>query len=276
MSNYVPPVARLLELPEPVKGEPPKLWPDYVAVAGLGRAELPELLRLARDEALHMAPEETDAPWLAPVHAWRAIRQVLGDEAAEPLVRLLAENESWDSDWLAEDLVPVIARIGAPALPAIGAALAAPDQPDRSQLLWASCLDGMAAEHPALREALIPALRAALERHEELDPWANAILVRALVALKAVEAAALIEAAYEAQSVETLFGSDWPHVRFALGLGPEPPHTPSMYERIMMERAALSQEPLGVGQGPRPGFRKKEARTKAKAAKASRKKNRKR
>ena len=298
METYGPPVDRLLTLPSPKEDKEWRHWHLDPRLTGFTLADVPELLRLARDGDLHA---HDDKRWGAPIHAWRAISLLPSEAVARPLVRLLADNVEWDTDWLGEDLVHVVARLGAVALPALEEALVEPGQPDRAQLLWASCINEIAHAHPELRDAVIPVAMAALEHHEELDPWANGSLACTLVNLKAVEAAELIEAAYEADSVDRFYAGDWPHLKHEPGLGPPPPHRPSMFERLMAERTttqprevpweqtsrppawrpASGSAPAGPwgfedGPSPRTAREREKARAKRKAAKASRKQNRKR
>ena len=293
METYAPPVDRLLTLPAPMLAEDRQHWASDPGLVGFTLADLPELLRLARDGELHADDKRR---WGAPVHAWRAMALLPPEAVARSLVRLVADNVEWDSDWLGEDLVHAVARLGATALPELAAALAESGQPDRAQLLWASCIKETARAHPELRDSVISVAIAALERHEDLAPWANAVLVGTLVDLKAVEAADLIEAAYEADSVARFVAGDWPDLKHELGLGPPPPQRPSMFERIMAERAAA--QPNGTsrppawqpapgrapfargafedGAAPRSAREREKARAKRQAAKASRKQNRKR
>jgi hypothetical protein len=249
METYAPPVDRLLTLPSPKLDKEWQRWNVDPRLTGFTLADLPELLRLARDGELHA---HDDRCWGAPIHAWRAISLLPSEAVVRPLVHLLADNVEWDTDWLGEDLVQVVAGVGALALPELGDALAEPGYPDRAQLLWASCIKEIARAHPELREAVIRVAMAALERHEELDPWANGSLACTLVALKAVEAAELIEAAYEADSVDRFYAGDWPHLKHELGLGPPPPHRPSMFERLMAERAATKPREVPWEQTSQP------------------------
>ena len=294
METYGPPVDRLLTLPEPLLDQERQCWASDPKLAGFTLADLPELLRLARDGELHAHDKQR---WGAPVHAWRAMALLPPEAVARSLVRLIADNVEWDTDWLGEDLVHAVAHLGTAALPELAAALAEPGQSDRAQLLWASCIKETALAHPELRDAVIPVAIASLEHHEELDPWANAILAGTLVDLKAVEAAELIEAAYEADSVSRFVAGDWPHLKHELGLGPPPPHHPSLYERLMAAQATafpqdVSHRPPSwqpaPGSGPfvpwahegqrqpRTAHEREKVRAKRKAAKASRKQNRKR
>jgi hypothetical protein len=84
--DYAPPVSRLLDLGD-VRGQ--VHWPDYEAL-GLGPQHVPDLIRMALDEALHWADEDNDAV-SAPVHAWRApaaLSQAEAHVAAEAITLL--------------------------------------------------------------------------------------------------------------------------------------------------------------------------------------------
>jgi hypothetical protein len=110
--GYAGPEAGLLSCGEPADRGPRATWLNYRDF-GLGEANIPDLVRMATDQRLHMADTDSAAVW-APLHAWRALAQLGATDAAEPLLRL-AERFPED-DWVAEDLPVVLSMLGSDIL----------------------------------------------------------------------------------------------------------------------------------------------------------------
>ena len=74
--GYPPPVSDLLTF-----GDCSRIgaWPDYLAL-GLGPQHVPDLIRMALDEELHLADPDSLDVW-SPVHAWRALGQLRAESA---------------------------------------------------------------------------------------------------------------------------------------------------------------------------------------------------
>ncbi len=218
-SDYAPPVSRLLTMGD-ARGQ--RNWPNYRAL-GLGPEHVPDLIRMALDEDLHWSASDSDQVW-APIHAWRALGQLRAGEAVEPLIRLLPWIDEYDFDWVAEELPDVFGLIGAPAIARpSGAGPLADYLDDDERGLWgrlaaAHGLVEIGQRHPEARDDCVAALVATLERFNELDPELNGFLVSYLVDLKAVEAAPLIERAFDADRVAFHVMGDWMDVQSELGL----------------------------------------------------------
>jgi hypothetical protein len=86
--DYSLPVSELLTF-----GDCSKIgaWPDYLAL-GLGPQHIPDLIRMALDEELHLADPNSLDVW-SPVHAWRALGQLRAEPAVEPLAGLLDRDD---------------------------------------------------------------------------------------------------------------------------------------------------------------------------------------
>ena len=114
-NGYAPPINLLLSLGEPRHNKPQ----DYSAL-GISADAVPELIRMASDNALNDGPQDSKLVW-APVHAWRALGQILADghprapEAIPPLLTLFQRADDSD-DWVMSDLPEALAQIGAPAI----------------------------------------------------------------------------------------------------------------------------------------------------------------
>src|SRR2546422_9802392 len=104
---YRPPVDQLLALG---KAERHGTGVDYTKL-GIGRDHVPELIRMAVDEALNSGPSDSKLVW-APVHAWWALAQLRAEEAVVPLLSLLPRIHANNDDWVGEDVPRVLAAIG--------------------------------------------------------------------------------------------------------------------------------------------------------------------
>ena len=282
------PVQRLFELPEPGWAEPAARWRDYVKDAGVGPADVPDLIEVATDPLLLGAEIDddaltedilnmADANWAAPVHAWRALAQLKPEEALEPLARLVSEADEWDTDWVHQELVEVFGRYGAPAVPVLLRFVDEPGHPPDAYLAWVEGLVAIGAAHADQREAVVDALAAQLAQHATNEPALNAFFVFGLVKLKAVGLAGLIEAAFAAGRVDETVAGNWDDAQVLLGLK-EPDAAFHARERARMAALHGPDDDAEPGANPpkKPSpAEKAKKKAKAKLAKASRKKNRK-
>jgi hypothetical protein len=273
-ATYPPPVDQLLTLGDPDVGDE---WLDYLAL-GLGEAHVPALVELIQDPALDWpAWKEGDdeAPFWAPVHAWCALGQLRAPEAAEPLVRVLLRDD--DDDWAPGTIPVALAMIGPAALRPIRDALpAAAREPDPSWKVGrlGEALVKIAQAHPEARDEAVALLTRQLRVWPEQDAELNAFLIADLMDLQAVEAAPVMQEAFEGDAVDEAVVGDWEEVQVDLGL---------LAERITPRPrfvAPLHPFPHRERENAPPAQPSTKAAAKAhnrrKAAKQSRKKNRRR
>jgi hypothetical protein len=83
-------------------------------------------------------------------------------------------------------------------------------------------LVALVQKHPEVRGEAVAALSRVLEHAERNEADFNAGLICCLLDLKAVEAAGVIERAFQKGDVEEFVCGTWEHVRHELGLGPPP------------------------------------------------------
>lgn len=266
--DYAPPVSKLLEFGEH-RGAPE--WPDYVAL-GLGPDQIPELIRMALDEALYWADSESSEVW-GPIHAWRTLGQLRAEAAVEPLLSLLPRIDEYDDDWVNEELPKVFGYIGPTAVEPLADFLA-----DSEKRLWArvnaaSSLAEVGQRHPEAREQCVAALTRPLEQFRTLDPTLNGFIIIYLTDLKAVESAALMEKAFAADRVDLSIQGDWEDVQIQLGL---------LTERLTPQPDYLAWDPVTnklqkMAQNRREDHRRNErkAKSKAKAKKKAKRKQQK-
>jgi HEAT repeat protein len=216
---YAPPLDRLLTLGERVQDDE---WLDYLGL-GIGREHIPELVRMAGDESFFEHAPDAPEIW-APLHALRALGQLRDPSAVEPLLARLAsfDDENWDG-YFSEELAPVMGLIGPAALPALTAFLAEPGNNPWARGDVARAIRSVADKNPDSRGECVGILTRQLEKAEENSPNLNTLLITSLIDLKAVEAAAAIEAAFSRGLVDEWMIGDLPRVKYELGLGPEPP-----------------------------------------------------
>jgi hypothetical protein len=272
--EYHPPVDRLLSYGSAI-GQPD--WPNYLAL-GVSAEHVPELIRMALDDALHVSDRGTEM-W-APVHAMRALGQLRAAAAAEPLSALLRRIDELEDEWVGEQLPVVYGMIGEAAIPVLSAYLADSAHGLRARNTAAQSLEEIARQQPETRETCVAALSRQLERFVENNVGLNASIVANLVELKAVESADVIEQAFAFDRVDMMVLGDWEDVQVKLGLkeGRERPHTPLEWDQLLVEtapKAAAASPPLRWGTAP-VSKDKEKARAKRKQAKQSRRKNRKR
>ena len=272
-----PAIERLRALPAPTWAERPADWPDYVAAAGVGPADVPGLIALATGPA----PEGGEDAWGATVHAWRALAQLRAEEALAPLVALMAKHADEEDDWLTGDLPLAFVAFGRAAVPVLERALLAPDQPTGGSHLIAETLSLIGQHDPSTRFACIAALVARLERYLENAAETNGMLVAALVDLKAVEAEPTLAMAFLEERVDPSIAGDWEDVQMSLGLLTFHDAMQAKERRFEQEGAEVEgmRRSLAPGAAPGPADPKKDAakkKAKRKLAAASRKKNRKR
>lgn len=211
-ATYPPPLDRLLRLGSLyTRGDD---WRDYRQM-GLGPEHVADLVRMAGDPALNYADE--DDPWVyAPLHAWRALGQLAAPEAASPAVQVLAQLP--DDDFASDELPEVLGMIGAAAVEPVAGLLADPAQDEEARMSASRALHEIATRHPELHDRCVEVLTRQLERWADQTEELNGFLIDSLVELGAVEAAPLMQAAFEAGLADPSIRGDWEDVQVDLGL----------------------------------------------------------
>ncbi len=125
-----------------------KAWPDYLAL-GLTREHVPELISMATDEELNWADSDSAEVW-APIHARRTLGQLHAEDAIEPLMQLLHEDD--DSDWIGEELPTVYQMIGPPALSTLASYLGEDSHGTFPRVTAAHSLERIGNAYPEAKE----------------------------------------------------------------------------------------------------------------------------
>lgn len=261
IGDYPSPVARLLRL-----GREPatrRVWPNYLHL-GLQARHVPDLVRMAADGALLRAEQRDPAAW-APLHAWRALGQLEAADAVAPLYALLG---AWPGDAAMMSEIPVVlGMIGSPALPQATLWLFDEARIEPLRVAAGQVLAQVGYQYPDRRDEAVAVLVQQLREWEIQGPDLNAFLIDNLIELGAVEAAPVMEAAFAAGRVTLWVNGDWEDVQVDLGL---------LTERITAPPDdALDPDAPGFARTP-PADAAASARSRRKASKAARKRNRKR
>jgi hypothetical protein len=267
---YTEPVNQLLKLDSPDKIED---WSTYLHL-GITEADIPELARMAVDRNLFESEDEE--AFFALIHAWRTLAELQTDQAIEPLIQALTQWGNQDDwwDWESEEMPLVFGRLGARALPALEQVMANPKYQRYARQDAVRCVEQIFVCDPSSREACIQVLMTQLEKFAKNDPDLNAHLVTTLVIdLKAIESAALVEQAFQANRVNEDFMGDWDDVQVHLGLK-QRSELPPRHRNILTNPWQYTHpEPIGFTSGSSK-VSKTKAKAKRKLQNQSRRKNR--
>jgi len=226
-SSYALPVSRLLSLGEPRRNESQ----DYTALGILADA-VPELIRMATDDALNDGPRGSKLVW-APVHAWRALGQLRAPEAIAPLLTLFQRADNSD-DWVMSDLPEALALIGASAIEPIANYLADTTRGEWARATAADALGHIGQAHPELRAECVTRVTAQLEKFAEQSETLNAFLIAPLWDLGAVDAISVIERAFASGRVDESVNGDLEDVQIHFKLKAKREHPPKPNRLIKM------------------------------------------
>lgn len=222
-NSYAPPVNRLLSLGEPRRNESL----DYAAL-GISADAVPELIRMATDDALNDGPQDSKLVW-SPVHAWRALGQVLTGghpralEAIAPLLTLFQRADDSD-DWVASDLPKALAQIGAPVVEPVADYLADSTRGEWARVTAADTLGHIGRQRAELRAECVSRLVKQLEKFSEQPEMVNTFVISALWDLRAVEALSVIEQAFASGRVDESVNGDFEDVQIHFGLKTQREH----------------------------------------------------
>jgi Protein of unknown function (DUF1186) len=271
ITDYSEPLTQLFALGECNAGIF-ETWLDYGAL-GITEKDIPGLIAIATDNDLYELDDEMAENW-APVHAWRALSQLQATDAISPLLEQFQEyqnHEGWH-DWMINELPRVFSTMGSPAIPFLAEAIC-----DRTKIYWfrdvaIESLTNIALGISEVKPQCIAILQEELTHFQENESDINSFLIDALVELRAVEAAPVIEQVFAANKVDELFCGDWNAIQVDLGLK-SADEVPLPRYRVISPEKALSPQLLGFSTNHQQQKAKKKAKRKQQAE--SRRKNRK-
>ena len=189
-------------------------WPDYLA-HGFTSADVPALVALAIDMALHHADQDSDEVWV-PVHAWRTLGQLRSADAVRPLITLF--DTLCDDDWALSELDKVLGMIGEPAIEPLAAYLAEPRHKEFARIMAIDGLAEVAMQHPAVRDRVLSIYGDYLHDPDITAPTLNGLLMARLLDLAAVELIDDIRRLFALNCVDISCAGDLEEVEIQLGL----------------------------------------------------------
>jgi len=215
ISGYSPAVSQLIQMGEEKARGP---WPDYLEL-GISAEHIPELLHILADiEAFWPEGDTESVEVSAPIHAWRALGQLRAQEAVNHLIELIIKNEELNVDWVMEEIPEVLGMIGPVSIPAIQDYLLNSEKKEWASVTLGHCLTEIGKRNPQSRSACIAALEAGLENYSQNKHSVNGFLISYLGDLKAVEAAPLVERAYQANAVDLSIMGGFEDYQIKVGL----------------------------------------------------------
>ena len=229
--DFSGPVLALIALGE--KAARNTRWPDYTAL-GITSEHVPELIRILGGLEEFWPEEYVDAPEAyTPIHAWRVLGQLRVEQAIPALIETIIWNEDGNIDWIMEEIPEVMGMIGPVSIPPLHEYLLNPNKQTWASVTVAHCLAEVGKQHPESRTDCVEALQAGLEHYADNDETINGFLISYLADLIAVEAAPLVERAFQADRVDLSIMGDFEEYQIAVGLLKErqtPPPRFSFFE----------------------------------------------
>jgi hypothetical protein len=221
-------------------------WPDYLAL-GINAEHIPELIRLVRHTHSIWNDEEfSDDLAFTPLHAWRALGQLQTQEAIDPLIFLVHENEELDIDWIGEEIPQVLSMIGPKSVASLRAYMNMPDKKMWATITITHCLELIGNQYPDSRGECVAIIQQTLEDYPENDETLNAFLISYLVDLNAVEALPLIERVFASGNVDLFVGGDFEDVQIELGVLKErqtPPPKLNWFDQPALDKPKILKTP---------------------------------
>jgi len=265
-ASYQGPLDRLMKLgAEPARR---RVWPDYRHL-GLTERHVPGLIQIATAPELH-AEERVDRASWAPIHAWRALAQLEATTAVAQLLALL--EREWESTWVYDEVPAVLGMIGPAALTGATLLLFDETRAEPVRIAAGRVLVEVAHEYPERHDEAVAILAKQLEDWPHQGVTLNATLVAYLAELGAKEAAPVMEAAFAAGKVDPYVTGDWEDVQIDLGLLDRRITPPTPWSPI--DDGEADEPPLTGRVAPAGAHGAAKARSRRKAQKQARKRNR--
>lgn len=129
-------------------------------------------------------------------------------EAVVPLIDTLAYCLKIHDDSGPEEIPLVLAMIGPPAVKPIGVRLPNAALDDMLRICLSSALEKLGQQHPESRDACVNYVRVTLQKYDRNPHDVNGFLILSLCRLADADSMPLIEAAYAADTVDTMILGD--------------------------------------------------------------------
>lgn len=212
--SYTPPVSHLLEL-----GYAWNSNHDYGTEYGITIADLPELRRLLFDETFYGISEdeeEDDTYGWGYIHAMLALGQLRDIGALKVLIEATLRLTDHDGLW---DTIPEsMALMGPTGLPFLAEAFRQHRRDFLKSAPFLGAIGEIGKQTPEAELLAIQVLTELLSEYSKNSAEMNGSLIAELMDLHAVEAAPIMERAFEAGQVDEMMAGDWDDVQVGLGL----------------------------------------------------------
>jgi len=215
-ARYPAPLRKLAERETELISDPAR-WPRYEEW-GIGREHVPDLVRMATDVGLIVAPP-FEAADVAQIHASRALAQFGAVEVVQPLIDFLCwlEEEDDPSDWQTEEFPAVMGMLGPEAIEPLGRLMLDPEAIQDARALGPPSVGEIARHHPDTRARVVDLLRQVLRACGEKDVYLATFAVNELASLKATEALDEIRGAFSRDLVDYMV-LDWTEMCQTMGI----------------------------------------------------------
>lgn len=175
---YPPPLNALLRLGSPLEQ---KDIPERIAALGFSQDHVPDLIRMARDHDLFVAPSNSDKVW-AGLHALEALKLLDISEVVEQLVPLYDLGLDWYDNLLPE----TISLAGPAAIEPVSAYYLDSSRWIYGRTMAAGTLQKIAEAHPEHRKQIIDTIAQPHEQAKQNEPDFNGFVISGLMELKAI------------------------------------------------------------------------------------------
>ncbi|PID34364.1 MAG: hypothetical protein CR976_00655, partial [Thiotrichales bacterium] len=206
-------IKALNTLGEPQDG---KKWLDY-AKFGITHQDAKQLVALAKDKDGEFYGSEKNDYWV-PLHAWRALKPLMPD-GLEPLIN--GFNELCEDEWAQDEIPEVIAAARNHAFEPLVAFILNTRNEFQARIMAIDALSQVGKTYSFLRAKTIDNLSTCLEKSDATDAGINGFVISHLIDLKAVDAHAVIRAAFAKKQVDISISGDLEDVEIGLGLRTE-------------------------------------------------------
>ena len=190
-------------------------WPDYLQY-GFDHDDVPALIKLVGDEALHSADGQGKEVWV-PLHAWRTLGQLRSDAAVIPLINIFEVMTENNDDWALSELPKIMGMIGQPAIAPLATFMLDKDHTEFSRVMAGDGFCAVAKNNPALRDNVLKSYQEYLQQPDILMNSFNGLLVCFLLDLDAKELINEIRHLFTQQCVDLSCAGDIEDVEIVLG-----------------------------------------------------------
>jgi Protein of unknown function (DUF1186) len=201
--------------------EDPFYYEEYdFLTLGISAENIPELAKLVLDEQFYLEDPE-DEEWFYPnLFAYRALAQLKTEEAIDAMIQgvLRWADGDW-FEWFSMPMSKIWGEIGGLAVPALGKLLQNTAANEQVLIVTTEYLTAIVDKNPESRGLCVAILTEQLKKGHENSSMVNGFIVAALTSdMRALESAAEIEAAYQADCVDKKVMGDWDCAQLYLGL----------------------------------------------------------